>query len=169
MTKSAIAWTTGHALNIYSNQSTPLAIHSVRDESKGLQVSPESEVDSTFFQGAYFNSAAQLQYGDRLKVVFEIKTSHLKDFVLIKGLLEFHRLPEFTFTYNRQDGTFDATISKTNQTELLRFLRKVSIWIDQEFSFKNQLKEMISFEREYRKKLAAVYSGGDGFTLGRLF
>ncbi|MEJ1238711.1 hypothetical protein WBG78_11305 [Chryseolinea sp. T2] len=169
MTKSAIAWTTGHALNIYANQSTPLTIHSVKEELRELQVSAKAEIDSTFFEGTYFNSVSQLQYGDRLKVVFEVRNLHQRDFVLIKGLLEFHRLPEFVFAYNKEERTFDATISKVNQAELIRFLGKVTTWINQEFSFRTHLKGMISFEREYREKLAKVYTGGDGYTLSRPF
>ncbi|MGC3946229.1 MAG: hypothetical protein QM762_17220 [Chryseolinea sp.] len=167
MTKSAFAWSTGHALNIYSNPTTPLAIHALKEESDVLPVSPE-KVDSAFFEGKYFSSVSQLQYGDRIKISFDINRLYQKDFVLIKGLLEFHRLPDFAFSYNRQHGSLDVTTASSRQNELNKFLKKVSVWIDQEFSFKRQLKEMISFEREYQKKLAKVYAGGEGYTLGRI-
>ena len=167
MTKSAVAWSTGHALNIYSNPATPLAIHSIKEESDTLQISTEKS-ELSFFEGKYFVSVSQLQYGDRLKIAFQVKEPYRRDFVLIKGLLEFHRLSDFAFSYNRNEGTLDVTLSIVKQEELLKFLKKISLWIDQELSFKHQLKEMISFEREYRKKLASIYSGGDGFTLGRI-
>lgn len=168
MTKSALAWSTGHALDIYSNSSTPLAITS-NDDTNLLRVSPEPVIDPSFYAGEYFSSVSHLKYADRLKITFEISNDHRKDFVLIKGLLEFHRLPDFSIAYNKEAATLEITASSSRQSELLSFLRKISGWIKQELSFKRQLKEMISFEREYRQKLAKVYEGGEGFTLGRLY
>src|SRR5690349_24621846 len=118
MTKSAVAWSTGHALNIYSNPTTPLSIHTLKDDSAALQL-PNERKQPTFFEGTYFSSISQLQYGDRLKITFEVAESYRKDFILVKGLLEFHRLSDFTFTYNRGEGTLDVTLSITKQEELL--------------------------------------------------
>lgn len=167
MTKSALAWSTGHALDIYSDSSTSLAIHPSNGGANILRVSPAPGSDPVFYAGEYFNSVSQLKYADRLKVTFEVSTDYRKQFVLIKGLLEFHRLPDFSITYDREAGTLEVTTFSSGQAELLSFLGKISGWIKQELSFRQQLKEMISFEREYRQKLAKVYAGGEGFTLGR--
>ena len=100
-----------------------------------------------------------------MKVSLSVDESHRQHFILFKGLLEFHRSAGFVFSFNKQDGTFDVTTSAQQEAELNVYLRKISAWIGQELAFKRRLKEMLAFEREYRAKLAKVYTDGDGFTL----
>jgi hypothetical protein len=130
---------------------------------------PTSPVRSEASHGGFYVTVSQLQYGDKVKVSYVVSDAYRSHFILIKGLLEFHRAAAYAFSFNRQDGTFEVTLSTGRLSnpleELTRFLKKINAWLDQELSFKRQLKEMRAFEQEYRAKLAAIYAGGEGYTL----
>jgi len=161
MTKTAAAWSTEHALNIQEVVASSLSIHNSETTEAPSAIVATSEL----FQGAYYRATSQLKYSDRLKVSLSVDESHRQHFILIKGLLEFHRSAGFVFSFNKRDGTFDVTTSAQQEAELNVYLRKISAWIGQELAFKRRLKEMLAFEREYRAKLAKVYTDSDGFTL----
>jgi hypothetical protein len=172
MTQTAAALSNDHALNIHELPSTTtLFVKTTTTESltKSGQQEPLNEV--AISDGTFYRSETQLKYGDKVKLSFSVKETYRTHFILIKGLLEFHRPPGFVFSYNKQESTFEVTASSAGILQPLeslnKFLRKVAAWLDQEISFKRQLKDMMAFEREYRAKLAKVYAGGDGFTLIR--
>ena len=166
MTQTAAALSTDRAFNIHELPSTTTLF-----VSGSTAESPKSPARQEIADGTFYRSESQLQYDDKLKVSFSVKETYRAHFILIKGLLEFHRPPGLVFSYNTQEGTFDVATASAGVSQPLeglnKFLRKVAAWLDQEISFKRQLKEMMSFEREYRAKLAKVYAGGDGFTLIR--
>jgi hypothetical protein len=170
MTQTAAALSSDHALNINElRSSATLTVHtSVHPASTRTASSSHSGASN----GTFYAAVSQLHYGDKVKFSYVVKDSYRSHFVLIKGLLEFHRSPAFVFSFNRQEGTFDVTLSTNRLSQPLdefnRFLRKIAAWLDQELSFKRQLKEMRAFEQEYRAKLAKVYEGGEGYTLSPL-
>jgi len=160
MKQAATALATHHAFNI--QEPTVLTVHAT-ERSNRISDSHKTDVNGNGF----YNEASQLQYGDKIKLSYVINESYKAHFVLIKGLIEFHRSPGNSFSFDRQAGTFDITLSSASSTleDLTKFLRKIAVWLDQELSFKKQLKEMIAFEREYRAKVAKVYAGGEGYTI----
>jgi hypothetical protein len=172
MTQTASALSTDHALNIHPlPSSATLFVKATTTVSLTKSGQPEPLNEIAVPDGTFYKSETQLKYGDKVKLSFSVKETYRTHFVLIKGLLEFHRPPGFVFAYNKQEGTFEVTTSSAGISQPLeslnKFLRKVAAWLDQEISFKRQLKDMMAFEREYRAKLAKVYAGGDGFTLIR--
>jgi hypothetical protein len=163
MTQIAAAWSTDHALNIHEDSAATLNVHS--SPAKATDRTYANHAESTLYQGRFYRATSQLKYSDRLKVSFSVNETTRQHFILIKGLLEFHRNPGVVFTFNKAEGTFEATTGALQENELNGYLRKISAWIEQELSFRKRLKDMLSFEREYRAKLATVYSGVEGFTL----
>ncbi|HTF18847.1 MAG TPA: hypothetical protein VK658_12285 [Chryseolinea sp.] len=176
MTQTATALSNDGALDIHKltpSSTSTLSISATTTERASTSAKPpQSFRNSSSPEGSFYQGTSQLKYGDKAKFSFAVTESYRAHFILIKGLLEFHRAPEFVFSFNKQDNTFEVTsvfagISQPLD-ELNKFLKKIAVWLDQELSFKRQLKEMMAFEREYRAKLAKVYSGGDGFTLIRV-
>lgn len=168
MIQTAAALSQDGAFNIHDIASAATLTVNADPIDAGVKLTATSLTPDTL-KGSFFESATQLQYGGKVKVSFAVKDSYRIHFTLIKGLLEFHRTSGFVFTFNRQAGTFDFTTpaSAIGQPleELGRFLKKIGTWLDQELSFKKQLKEMIAFEKEYRNRLAQVYASGEGYTL----
>jgi len=163
MTQIAAVWSTDHALNIHEDSAATLTVHS--SSIKATDPTYADHAAPALYQSRFYRATSQLKYSDRLKVSFSVDETNRQHFILIKGLLEFHRNPGVVFTFNKTEGTFDATTSALQENELNVYLQKISAWIEQELSFKKRLKDMLSFEREYRAKLATVYAGGEGFTL----
>jgi len=166
MAQTATSWSSTHALNIHELESSTLTVHPITSQTPTAEATLAQEAPA-LFTGAFFRATSQLTYGQRVKISFAVTEAHYQNFILIKGNLEFHRSPDMVISYNRSEGTFDVTTGRQNQQELNKFLGKISAWLDQELSFKRQLKQMMAFEHEYRAKLATVYAGGDGFTLLR--
>lgn len=167
MIQTAAALSTDLAFNIHYIASA--ATLTVNTNPVDVSVKLAGKLTPDAFKGSFFESASQLQYADKVKVSFNVKDSYRAHFVLIKGLLEFHRSSSFAFTFDKKEGTFDVTttVSGADQPldELGRFLKKIGTWLDQELSFRKQLKDMIAFEKEYRNRLALVYASGEGYTL----
>lgn len=180
MTQTAAALSTEQALNLSQSPTSPLTVLTSGNTTKALSGrSPKSRkhqvteskpeiTNKVQVDGQFYTSTSQLSYGDKVKLSFSVKEAYRAHFTLIKGLLDFHRAPAYTFTFDKTEGTFDV-VTGTGATlaieELYRFLSKIATWLDQELSFKKQLKEMIAFEREYRAKLAKVYANSEGYTL----
>lgn len=182
MTQTAAALSTEQALNLSQSPTSPLIVLTSGNTTKALSVQrsskgskhqstkskPDEIINNVQVDGQFYTSTSQLSYGDKVKLSFSVKEAYRAHFTLIKGLLDFHRAPAYTFTFDKTEGTFDV-VTGTGATlaieELYRFLSKIATWLDQELSFKKQLKEMIAFEREYRAKLAKVYANSEGYTL----
>ena len=170
MTQTAAALSTGRALNIHEGPSSNTFFVSDTATDTSAPVRQELLKTSEISDGTFYSYESQLRYGDKVKLSFAVKEAYRTHFILIKGLLEFHRTPAFVFSFNKQDGTFEVTTGSAGispPNDINKFLKKIAAWLDQEISFKRHLKDMMAFEREYRAKLAKVYAGGDGFTLIR--
>lgn len=117
-------------------------------------------VDARIFyneQGFYVPSAL-FYYEDRVRITLTLRAPYETHYVLVKGLLEFHRLKDFLFTFNRNERTIDVGIHKKDIKKLHEFLFQVSLWLDKEIQFKSVLKDILKFERVYKEKMKEVYS-----------
>jgi hypothetical protein len=161
MNQTAAALPLEQALNIHHNTPTFSVSQSVAEGAEEVK-------DISLNDGSFYNQTSQLQYGDRVKISFSVAARYAAHFILIKGLLEFHRAPEYTIAFRKSDATFEVTTAVQHLPRLNKFLAKVAVWLDQELSFKAQLKEVLAFEQEYRAKLAKVYAAQDTFTLFRI-
>lgn len=163
MTQTATALSAEQVLNVHK---TTLKINTQLTQTANVTKLPEpSKLASA--EGAFYSNTSWLSYGDKVKLSFAINEAYLSHFVLIKGLLEFHRPAAFSISYNKADKSFDVVTSASVlhvKDEVSKYLRQISVWLEQEISFRSQLKEMISFERDYRARLAKVYQNSEGYT-----
>jgi hypothetical protein len=166
MTQTAAAMSTGHALNIH--EYSPAVILTAHTSSRPA-VAPAKPAHTPSTDDAFYVPVSQLHYSDKVKLSFLINDTYQSHFVLIKGLLEFHRAPGYVFLFKRDEAAFEVTLPVVRLSypldEFADFLKKINIWLNQELSFKRQLKAMRAFELEYRAKRAKVYADGEGYTL----
>jgi hypothetical protein len=80
-------------------------------------------------------------------------------FILLKGLIEFHRPRNFKFFFNREGQSVSIEID-LNEINLLRqFLSDISLWLVRELKFKAELKKVLAFEARYKVEKALIYQG----------
>jgi len=89
---------------------------------------------------------------------FSLSEEFKKNFVLIKGLIEFLRSKNFSFEYNFAQKAIETDIEVSQLEDLRAFLHDVSIWLRQEIKFKETLKVILDFENRYKVAKAEVYA-----------
>ena len=100
----------------------------------------------------------QLRYNDRIRLNFSIVPQYHTFFGLLKGLIDFHRSPSFSFAYNKSEHTVEVDVAAIDHSSLDSFLNTVFIYLKKEIEFKARLKTIIQFERDYREKMDLVYN-----------
>ena len=117
-----------------------------------------SVADSTVIENVLFSKVSPLFYKTRVHFSFSLSGEFKKNFVLIKGLIEFHRSRNFSFEYNFAQKAIETDIEIRQLEDLRAFLHDVSIWLRQEIKFKETLKIIIDFENRYKVAKAEVYA-----------
>jgi hypothetical protein len=69
-------------------------------------------------------------YKDRLRLTFFISEHYKSKFVLIKGIIEFHRAKSFSFRYDKSESVIESDISVEKPSELKTFLYSVQDWTE---------------------------------------
>jgi len=114
--------------------------------------------DSSVIENILFDKVSPLYYKSRVYFSFSLSDKFKKNFVMIKGLLEFHRSRQFSFEYNFSQKTIDTDIEVSQLGDLRAFLHDVSIWLTQEIKFKETLKTILDFENQYKVARSLVYA-----------
>ena len=104
-----------------------------------------------------FSKVSPLFYKTRVHLSLALSEEFKKNFVMIKGLLEFHRSRHFSFEYNFGQKTIETDIEVSQLEDLRAFLHDVSIWLTQEIKFKETLKTILDFENQYKVARSLVY------------
>ena len=117
-----------------------------------------SAADSSFIENVLFNKVSPLFYKTRMHFSFSLSEEFKKNFVLIKGLIEFHRSKNFSFEYNFAQKAIETDIEVSQLEDLRAFLHDVSIWLRQEIKFKETLKVILDFENRYKVAKAELYA-----------
>ena len=117
-----------------------------------------SAADSSVIENVLFNKVSPLFYKTRMHFSFSLSEEFKKNFVLIKGLIEFHRSKNFSFEYNFAQKAIETDIEVSQLEDLRAFLHDVSIWLRQEIKFKETLKVILDFENRYKVSKAEVYA-----------
>lgn len=117
-----------------------------------------SVADSSVIENVLFSKVSPLFYKTRMHFSFSLSEEFKKNFVLIKGLIEFHRSRNFSFEYNFAQKTIETDIEVIQIEALRAFLLDVSIWLKQEIKFKETLKIILDFENRYKLAKAEVYA-----------
>ncbi len=105
-----------------------------------------------------FSKVSPLFYKTRVHLSLALSDEFKKNFGLIRGLIEFHRLKHFSFEYHFVQRTIETDIETSQLSELQSFLSDVSIWLTREIHFKNSLKVILDFENRYKLAKAEVYA-----------
>jgi hypothetical protein len=114
--------------------------------------------DSSFIENILFTKASPLFYKTRVHFSFSLSDEFKKNFVMIKGLIEFHRSRNFSFEYNSGQKVIETDIEVSQLEDLRAFLNDVSIWLKQEIKFKETLKVILDFEHRYKIAKSEVYA-----------
>jgi hypothetical protein len=120
------------------------------EKSESIMRILEQEID-------FVESPTVFFYNNRIRLTISIRTS-LSEFILLKGLIEFHRSKNFIFTYNKTDQTIEADFQEKEFDAFRSFLKSVSTWLQAEAKFKATLKGILDFEARYRQERNAIYS-----------
>jgi hypothetical protein len=105
-----------------------------------------------------FKKVSTFYYRSRIRLSFSVADEHKVEFVMIRGLIEFNRSKDFTFTYYLKNHTIETDIDASHLDKLQIFLSNVSILLEQENQFKLVLKEAIAFENRYKLEREGVYA-----------
>jgi hypothetical protein len=106
----------------------------------------------------FIQTSQQFSYNDRIRVIFNISDEWKQHFILIKGLIEFSRGQNFSFTYDKTTGSLQTDFHVENANLLENFLKGIEAWLVKEVTFRKALKDVLAFEEHYKKRSALVYS-----------
>jgi len=104
----------------------------------------------------FLNGGTVLIYNHRVRLTTKVKLS-LKEFILFRGLIEFHRPANFFFTYDRTERTIVADFRESEFEQLKRFFHEATGWLASELGFKSALKKIMDFESRYRSERSSLY------------
>src|SRR5687768_10430493 len=87
--------------------------------------------DATVIENILFNKVSPLFYKTKVHFCFSLSEEFKKNFVMIKGLIEFHRSKNLSFEYNLAQKAIETDIEISQVEDLRAFLHDVSIWLRQ--------------------------------------
>jgi hypothetical protein len=96
---------------------------------------------------------------DSVKFDLSLSSEYQSYFILLKGLIEFHRPKDFKFHFTKEDQSVSIEIG-VNEINLLRqFLSDISFWLVKELKFRSDLKKVLAFEARYKAEKELIYRG----------
>ena len=134
--------------------------HYLRLVSKGL----EGPFDSlpfnqkTVFENVLFDRVLPLFYETRVHLSLSVSDDFKGNFVLIKGLIEFHRSKDLHFEYKFSQRLVQIDVEADQLQSLQLFLQWISASFLREIDFKKNLKAVLEFENRYKIARAEVYA-----------
>ncbi len=106
---------------------------------------------------SFIKSASVFAYSNRIRITLSVN-GDAREFALLKGLLEFHRLRHFQFTYDRDARLVEADVNEADFAALKDYLLNTGSLLRKEKVFKSALKQVMAFEEKYRSESARVYN-----------
>lgn len=94
----------------------------------------------------------------RAHVNFLVAPEFKNSFGLLKGLIDFHRSPKFSFTFDRTRSSIDVIVAAEEQDALTNFVKNIHASLLDELSFKANLKKILQFESDYKSKKDFLYN-----------
>jgi hypothetical protein len=135
-----------------------IANEEIRIIAEGLSQVLDNESSSPVIENILFNKVTSLYYKKRVRLSFSLSDDFKKHFVMIRGLIEFHRSKSFSFHYDIKQKAFEADIDVAQLNHLQSFFNRISSWLKEEIRFKEALKIVLEFEHRYKIERASVYS-----------
>jgi hypothetical protein len=108
-------------------------------------------------QDTLFDKISTFSYNKRLRLSLGIRELYKGDFVLIRGLIEFHRTRDLKFTFDKNNRSIEADIDRVQLADLQSFLIAITTWLKKEKQFRIALKIVREFENRYKLEAASVY------------
>ena len=108
-------------------------------------------------ENSLFIIQSSLFYDESIHFSFTLNEKYSNHFIAVKGLLEFNRLTDFQFTYNRNENSIALNIPASKRSELNNLFLLVEKQLQEELQFKHYLKQALAFERQYQIEKAKVY------------
>lgn len=106
---------------------------------------------------ALFRKVTHFYYNTRIRLSFSVSETYKSQYVLIRGMIEFHRPKHFVFSYNKEQRLIEIDINVNELGELELFLSKVLVWLKKENQFRFALKIALEFETRYKLENERVY------------
>lgn len=104
-----------------------------------------------------FEGASSFSYNERVRFSLSIREDYKKDFVLIRGLIEFHRTRNLKFTFDKRNRSIETDIHSDKLADLHAFLVMITDWLKKEKQFRLALKIVRAFEDRHRLESESVY------------
>ena len=120
--------------------------------------SNEYNVETPVLESVLFDNVSPLYYKSKVRLSLSLSEEFKRHFVMIKGLIEFHRSKNFSFEYNVAQKRIEADIEVSELHNLQIFFESVLRWLNEELKFKETLKVILEFEHRYRLEQAEIYS-----------
>jgi len=111
-----------------------------------------------------FSKVSMFQYNQRARLLFSI--SEQVSFSLVKGLIEFNRLKNFSFRYDANARIVETDVAVDRYPELNDFFERIHTLANEELQFKRILKKVLHFEEQYKQRGATVYAEMKMFRVG---
>lgn len=128
-----------------------------RTASRNIAEDNQSDITAALGANKLFGKLSPLFYNGRIRLSFRIADEYKTDYILIKGLLEFHRPKDFLFTYYREQRSAVVDINANRLDHLQVFLSEIFKWVRQEKQFRHALKIVLEFEGRYKSERESVY------------
>lgn len=117
-----------------------------------------SELDFLTMENALFKKISPFYYKDRVRVTLLVNDQFRRDYVLLKGIIEFHRTRNLVFTYDLEHRSLSIDINKADLDELRNFLSLAGKLLVKEKQFRHALRVAVEFEKRYRLEAESVYA-----------
>jgi hypothetical protein len=119
---------------------------------------PTLSYSNTFSENRLFSTVTPLFYREKLRITFEVSENFKNKMAMIRGIVEFNRSSRFLFRYNLKKRTIETDIHPASVGELNSFFDTVLKITEDEIRFKKVLKDVIAFEKEYKRLSTNVYA-----------
>lgn len=126
--------------------------------SEERQVNDRFYLQSLVVEDRFYHQPAAFYYKDRVRFCFTTTPEFVAHFILIKGLIEFHRSRHLRFMFDHDKKQIRADLAVTHVAALHQLLEVVYNEVLQEIRFKAALKKAILFEERYKQECAEVYT-----------
>ncbi len=119
--------------------------------------SPEG-VDGRLPWYELFQETSSFLYNDRVRLAFTVADEFAREFVLIRGLIEFHRPKELSFIYDREFRSIVVAVTQEQLGILHQFFGLIYDLLAKERRFRKALRSVIEVENSYRRVLENAYA-----------
>ena len=141
--------------------SYPSEEHYLQLDGKGLQAPVDRltvNFKNPFIENVLFDKVLPLFYKARVHLSLSVSEEFKGNFVLLKGLMEFHRSKHLNFEYDALRKLVQVDVEIDQLQSLQIFLQWISVSLWREIDFKKNLKTVMEFENRYKIASAEVYA-----------